>query len=77
MTIDTMLRELARHRRTMIMNDAEHYATARSPIRYAAHENSDHDKTVSLGVAQANRQLGTPVFCVHGKLARIQCKKCG
>jgi hypothetical protein len=76
MTIQSLIREMARQRRQEVLAECDR-VNSRSPIRYAPHQDSDHDKEVSLAVAQVNAAMGQPLFCCHGKLARIQCHKCG
>jgi len=75
--MQSLLRSMARLRRQIEMQSIDAIVNGRSPIHYAPHENSGHDKEVSLAVAQVNRALAAPIFCCHGKLARIQCHKCG
>lgn len=76
MTIQSLLREAARQRRSQVMAECDR-VNSRSPIRYEPHKNSDHDQRLALTVPEVNRILGKPVFCCHGLLARIQCHRCG
>ena len=77
MKVESLIKHIMDTQRRIAMADAEHFAIARGPIRYAPHELSAHDQALGCMVRQANQQVGTPIFCCHGKLARIQCKKCG
>jgi len=59
------------------LRQAESYAIARSPIQYAPQARTVTELERALDISTANAKVGVPIFCVHGRLARIQCHKCG
>jgi hypothetical protein len=75
--LQSILHRLQRDAERTRLRAAERYAIARSPIRYKPKAHSAAELDRELSVAQANRAVGAPIFCVHGKLARIQCRRCG
>ena len=75
--IKSILHRLQRDAERTRLRAAERYAIARSPIRYKPQARTAIELDRELSVAQANRVAGAPIFCCHGKLARIQCRRCG
>ena len=77
MNLSSFARQEAKQKRATELRHAECFAIAQSPIKYEPHLATATERDKALDIDRANAAMNAPLFCVHGKLARIQCKRCG
>lgn len=75
-SLASVLTEMKRIRKQMEMRriDSDNRPFA---IHYEPATKTPERQALDLAVARVNRSLNAPILCCHGKIPRLQCKRCG